>query len=71
MKAFIENWTFRFTFEGKDYILTVDDDCCDYGCTFSVMLRDSTNLDDFKKKAAARNLKYHLYEITEVNINGE
>lgn len=71
MKAFVQNYTFIFTFESQEYILTVDDESCDYGCTFSVIFRDSSNLSDLKRRLAERNLKYHLYKISEVDISEE
>ena len=47
-------------------MLTVDDESCDYGCTFSIILRDSANLEDMAARLAERNLKYHLYKITPI-----
>ena len=67
MKSFIENYTFRFSIDNKNYMLTVDDESCEYGCTFSAILRDSLNLNDLKRRLVERNLKYHLYEIKAIN----
>lgn len=70
MKSFIENYTFRFSIDDKNYMLTVDDESCEYGCTFSVVLGDSLNLNDLKRRLVEQNLKYHLYEIKVINTNG-
>ena len=66
MKFNVENYTFSFILDNEKYMLTVDDESCDYGCTFSIILRDSVNLEDMAARLAERNLKYHLYKITPI-----
>ncbi len=66
MKFNVENYTFSFTLDNEKYMLTVDDESCDYGCTFSIILRDSADLEDMATRLAERNLKYHLYRITPI-----
>ncbi len=66
MKFNVENWTFSFTVDGKRYLLTVDDESCEYGCLFSIIIRDSVSMEDLKKRLAERNMKYHLYEVNKI-----
>lgn len=66
MKFNVENWTFSFTVNGKKYLLTVDDESCELGCTFSIIIRDSAGIEDLRERLAKRGLKYCLYEVNKV-----